>query len=655
MLRGLVLRPARSNCPRLISGNSRLSATPLLQLGRVAERPYFCPRPLLARYFQTSFPSRSETRPAMAPHAVNTTDRLHKLRDLMAQDGYSVDAIVIPSEDEHASEYLAAADERRAWISGFTGSAGCAIVTLDRAYLFTDGRYFLQASQQLDDNWTLMKVGMPDVPTWQEFLHKKLPHNSKIGIDSTVISVSDAESISKELAPLGSSLVPLTTNLVDVVWGAAKPARPSNEVFYLAEEFSGESHSSKLQRLRTALEEKEASAMVVTNLDDIAWLFNLRGSDIDYNPVFFAYGVVEPERAIIFTDDKRVTEDAKKRLANDVEFRPYQEIWDYLKNNLKSLVEGKDSKVLIASNASLAVASAFHPDRVLAARSPLADLKANKNDIELEGFRQSHLRDGVALVKYFAWLEAQLNKGVELTEVTAADQLEAYRAAIIHYDPVRDDCATVKKEQVYLCDSGAQFLDGTTDVTRTWHFGTPTEEERRANTRVLQGHIAIATAVFPNGTTGYLLDPWARRYLWQDGLDYRHGTGHGVGAFLNVHEGPQGMGTRITANAVPIKSGMTISNEPGYYADGKFGIRIESIVLARPADTPNNFGDKGYLRFETVTMCPLHKNLIDVSLLSAEDRKWIDGYHQTVWEKLSPLLKDDAATLEWLKKETSPL
>ncbi|KAL1747023.1 peptidase M24, structural domain-containing protein [Schizophyllum fasciatum] len=621
----------------------------------------------------------------MAPHATNTTDRLYKLRDLMAQDGYSVDALVIPSEDEHASEYLAAADERRAWISGFTGSAGCAIITLDRAYLFTDGRYFLQASQQLDDNWTLMKVGMQGaschVPTWQEFLHKKLPPKSKIGIDSTVISVTDAEAITKELLPLGSELIPLAINLVDEVWGAAKPARPSNEVFYLPEEFSGESHTSKLQRLRAELEAKDASAMVVTNLDDVAWLLNLRGSDIDYNPVFFAYAVVEPERAIIFTDDKRVTADAKARLANAVEFRPYAEVWDYLRGDLKTLVESRDSRVLIAGNASLAVASAFHKDRVLAARSPITDLKAVKNDVELEGFRQSHLRDGVALVKYFALLEAKLNEGAELTECTAADQLEAFRAeqkhfkglsfptisatgpngAIIHYGPTPDDCSTVKKDQVYLCDSGAQFLDGTTDVTRTWHFGTPTDEERRANTRVLQGHIAIATAVFPNGTTG--IDPWARRYLWQDGLDYRqaghisssHGTGHGVGAFLNVHEGPQGMGTRITSNAVPIKSGMTISNEPGYYADGKFGIRIESIVLARPADTPNNFGDKGYLRFETVTMCPIHKKLIDISLLSAEDRQWIDGYHQTVWEKLSPLLKNDEATLEWLKRETSPL
>lgn len=611
----------------------------------------------------------------MAPHPTNTTDRLQKLRDLMAQDGYSVDAFVVPTEDEHASEYLAAADERRAWISGFTGSAGCAIVTLDHAYLFTDGRYYLQASQQLDDNWTLMKVGMPDVPTWQEFLHKTLPANSKIGIDSTVLSVSDAETISTQLALKGSELVPLTTNLVDEVWGATKPKRPANEVFHLPEQFSGESHASKLARLRRALEEKDACAMVVTNLDDLAWLFNLRGSDIDYNPVFFAYAVVEPTRAIVFADAARVADDAKSRLANDVEFRPYTAVWEYLRADLKGLVDSGDQKVLIASNASLAVASCFDKNRVLSTRSPITDLKAVKNEVELEGFRQSHLRDGAALVKYFSWLEAQLEKGVELTECTAADKLEAYRAeqqhfkglsfptisatgpngAIIHYEPTPEDCMVVKRDQIYLCDSGAQFLDGTTDVTRTWHFGTPTEEERRANTRVLQGHIAIATAVFPNGTTGYLLDPWARRALWRDGLDYRHGTGHGVGAFLNVHEGPHGMGTRITANSVPIKSGMTISNEPGYYADGKFGIRIESIVLARPADTPNNFGDRGYLRFETVTMCPIHKKLIDVSLLSAEEREWVDWYHGVVLEKLTPLLDGDKETLEWLKRECSPL
>jgi Xaa-Pro aminopeptidase len=302
-------------------------------------------------------------------------------------------------------------------------------------------------------------------------------------------------------------------------------------------------------------------------------------------------------------------------------------------------------------------------------------MKAIKNDTELEGFRQCHIRDGAALVRYFAWLEEQLNQGVELNESQGADQLEKFRSeqdlfkglsfdtisstgpngAIIHYSPDPKDCAVIKKDQVYLCDSGAQFWDGTTDTTRTWHFGTPTDEEKRAATRVLQGHIAIDKAVFPNGTTGYILDAFARRALWEDGLDYRHGTGHGVGHFLNVHEGPQGIGVRIAYNSTALKPGMTLSNEPGYYADGKFGVRIENIVLVKKVTPPNNFGDKGYLGFEHVTMCPIHKKLVDTSLITKEEREWLDKYHEEVYEKVSPLLTNDQRALEWLKRECSPL
>jgi len=279
------------------------------------------------------------------------------------------------------------------------------------------------------------------------------------------------------------------------------------------------------------------------------------------------------------------------------------------------------------------------------------------------------------LARYFAWLEEQLNKGVQINESQGSDQLAKFRSelanfqglsfttisstgpngAIIHYSPDPNDCDIIRKDQIYLCDSGGQFLDGTTDVTRTWHFGTPTQEEKRAFTRVLQGHINIDTAVFPKGTTGFVIDSFARRALWQDGLDYRHGTGHGVGHYLNVHEGPHGIGTRIGLNATPLKAGMTISNEPGYYADGRFGIRIESIVLVREVQTPNNFGDKGYLGFENVTMCPIQTKLVDVTLLSEAEKVWLNDYHVKTWEKVSPLLANDPRALEWLKRECAPL
>ncbi|KAH9887305.1 Creatinase/aminopeptidase [Cubamyces lactineus] len=609
----------------------------------------------------------------MSAHAtVNTTERLRALRELMEKPEYNVQAVVIPTEDQHFSEYIAQCDERRAYISGFTGSAGCAVVTPQNAYLFTDGRYFLQASKQLDENWTLMKQGFPDVPTWQDFLSKNLEKSTRIGVDPTLIAASDADSIQKALEPKESELVSLPHNLVDLVW-PDRPPRPANKVFPLDVKYSGQSHAEKLKRVREELKKKEAKAIVVNMLDEVAWVFNLRGSDIDFNPVFFAYALVDQEKARLFVNESQLDTSVRDHLGPEVEVHPYDTFFSYLTHLGAELDAHKDSKVLVSDKASLAVAQAIGKEHIIVARSPVTDLKAVKNEVEIEGFRQSHIRDGAALVRYFAWLEEQLEAGKELSESQVADQLEKYRSeqdlfmglsfptisatgpngAIIHYDPDPNDCAIVRKDQIYLCDSGAQFRDGTTDVTRTFHFGTPTAEEKRAFTRVLQGHIAIDTAVFPNGTTG--TDPFARRPLWEDGLDYRHGTGHGVGHFLNVHEGPHGIGVRIAYNNTPLKPGMTVSNEPGYYKDGQYGIRIENIVIVREAQTPNNFGDKGYLRFEHVTMCPMGKNLIETSLLSAKEREWLDAYHAEILEKVSPLVKADERALRWLQRECSPL
>ncbi|OSD02643.1 Creatinase/aminopeptidase [Trametes coccinea BRFM310] len=608
----------------------------------------------------------------MAHATVDTTDRLHALREQMAKQEYNVQALVIPTEDQHFSEYIAQCDERRAYISGFTGSAGTAIVTPQNAYLFTDGRYFLQASKQLDQNWTLMKQGFPDVPTWQDFLSKNLEKDTRIGVDPTLISASDAESIQKALEPKGSTLVSLSQNLVDLIWHD-RPTRPANKVFPLDVKFSGESHADKLKRVRQELRKLGAKALVVNMLDEVAWLFNLRGSDIDFNPVFFAYALVDQDKARLFVNPLQLDSDVQDHLGAEVEVHPYDTFFSYLTHLGAELDAHKDSKVLVSDKASLAVAEAIGKDHVTVARSPVTDLKAIKNPVEIEGFRQSHIRDGAALVRYFAWLEEQLDAGKELSESQVADQLEKYRSeldlfkglsfptisatgpngAIVHYDPDPNDCAIVQKEQVYLCDSGGQYLDGTTDVTRTFHFGTPSAEEKRSFTRVLQGHIAIDTAIFPNGTTG--TDPFARRPLWEDGLDYRHGTGHGVGHFLNVHEGPHGIGVRIAYNNTPLKPGMTVSNEPGWYADGRYGIRIENVVIVREAQTPNNFGDKGYLRFEHVTMCPMGKNLVDAALLSEKERAWLNAYHAEVLEKVSPLVAKDERALRWLQRECSPL
>ncbi|KAI0682934.1 Creatinase/aminopeptidase [Cytidiella melzeri] len=606
---------------------------------------------------------------------VNTTKRLNALRELMRNKENDVTAYVVPSEDQHSSEYSAECDERRAYISGFTGSAGTAIVTLEGAFLFTDGRYFLQAEKQLDNNWTLMKQGLPDIPTWQEFLHKKLDKHSRIGVDPTLIAATDAESLQTALKPKDSCLVSLSDhNLVDLVW-EARPARPANEIFPLDVKYSGEPHPDKITRLQEELKKKNNKAMVINMLDEVAWLFNLRGSDIAFNPVFFAYAVVSQSSSTLFVNPAQMTDEVRKHLGEGVEVKPYSQFFKYLRGLGAELELSKDA-VLVGDKTSLAIAEAIGHDNVMIARSPVADMKSIKNPTEVEGFRQSHIRDGAALVRYFAWLEEQLNAGVVMTESEAASQLEKYRSeldlyrglsfptisatgpngAIIHYGPDPVDSAVVKKDQVYLCDSGGQYYDGTTDVTRTWHFGTPTDEEKRAFTRVLQGHIAIDAAIFPNGTSATShSDSWARRPLWEDGLG-EHGTGHGVGHYLNVHEGPHGIGVRIAYNSTALKAGMTVSNEPGYYADGRFGIRIENVVVVREVQTPNNFGEKGFLGFERLTMCPMHKNLIDGSLLSAKERKWVDEYHREVFEKVAPLLKnDDEKILKWLERACSPL
>ncbi|KAI7889388.1 peptidase M24, structural domain-containing protein [Mucor mucedo] len=595
-----------------------------------------------------------------------TSDRLASLRAQM--EAHNVDVFLAPSEDAHQSEYIAECDKRRHWISGFTGSAGFAIITTTEAALFTDGRYFLQASQQLDNNWTLMKGGLPGVPTWQEYLINNLPSGSRIGLDPTLINAADAHQLTLELQHLGSSLVPIHENLIDLAWGKDRPEAPKDKVFVQPVEYAGKSTEDKLKDVHRHLQEKKAAGTVVSALDEIAWLFNMRGSDIECNPVFFAYAIVSESEAILYLDLDKLTEEVNAHLAAaHVTTKPYAHFF----TDLKELqLNGK--KLLVNNKTSLAVEVAVGESNVVEERSYITDAKAIKTPAELDGMRACHLRDGAALVHYFAWLENKLLAGEQLDEVDAADRLEQFRAeqdhfvglsfatisstgsngAIIHYKPEKGACKIIDPSQIYLCDSGGQYLDGTTDVTRTFHFGTPTAYEKRCFTRVLQGHIAIDEAVFPQGTTGYLLDPFARQALWKDGLNFLHGTGHGVGCFLNVHEGPHGIGIRVNYNDTPLAVGMTVTDEPGYYEDGKFGIRIENVILVKKAETPHNFGGRGYLGFEHVTIAPIGLGLIDKDLLSPSEIQWINAYHEECWTKLSPLVADNALTVAWLKKET---
>ncbi|KAI9226260.1 MAG: peptidase M24, structural domain-containing protein [Piptocephalis tieghemiana] len=612
---------------------------------------------------------------------LDTTERLSSLRSLL--DSHSLSAYIIPSEDAHQSEYLAPCDARRAYISNFTGSAGLVIVTPSQATLFTDGRYHLQASQQLDANWTLMKSGLPDVPSWQDWLLSISGKGDRIGIDPSLITAPEAHSLQSSLQVVGAHLTPIEENLVDASW-PDRPHRPKHPILPLDTTYTGKPYQEKLQTIRQDLANRGLHALVLSALDEVAWALNLRGSDIPYNPVFFAYLYIPaadaPESAdevvTLFIDPSKIPEDAKAHLdQGPVRIKPYHHLLSPHLSTRSSLLASR--KVLLTHRTSWAIERALGQENTLSERSPILLPKAIKNPIEQEGMRQAHLRDAAALCEYFGWLRSQLSKGISLDEVDGADHLESCRArqdhfkglsfdtisgvgpnaAIIHYKPIKGHCSPISKDSIYLCDSGGQYLDGTTDVTRTLHFGTPSLRERTCFTRVLQGHIALDRAIFPPGTTGYSLDVLARAPLWRDGLDYRHGTGHGVGSYLNVHEGPQGIGFRPSLNEVPLQPGMSVTNEPGYYEDGAFGIRIESVLLIQEASTPTRFGHGGkpYLCFENITWVPIQRSLILPDLLSPEEKAWVEHYNAECFRRVSPLLPKDSPGYAYLQSETGPL
>ena len=590
----------------------------------------------------------------------------------------------MPSEDAHSSEYIAPTDARRQFISGFSGSAGTAVIALEKAALATDGRYFNQASKQLDGNWELLKQGMQDVPTWQEWTVEQAEEGKTVGVDPTTITAPEGKNLAEKIKKKGGKdLVGIAANLVDDVWGKEKPARPNEPVKVLSMEYVGKSYQAKIEELRKELDKKKAAGFVVSMLDEIAWLFNLRGNDIPYNPVFFSYAVVTATTATLYIDESKLEGNAKAHLMG-VNIRPYDAIFSDIAalSSSEPVTNGTtDSsspkrKYMISTKASWALSQALGgEDKVDEIRSLIGDAKAIKNETELEGMRRCHIRDGAALSEYFAWLGHELmQRGSKLDEVQAADKLEEIRskhdkfvglsfdtisstganAAVIHYKPEPGNCSIIDPSKVYLCDSGAQYLDGTTDTTRTLHFGEPTPIEREAYTLVLKGNIALELAVFPKGTSGFALDTLARQYLWSSGLEYRHGTGHGVGSFLNVHEGPIGIGTRIQYSEVPLSVGNVISDEPGYYEDGNFGIRIENIIMVREVKTKHRFGDKPYFGFEHVTLVPMCRKLVDVEMLTEREREWMNAYHREVLEKTGEFFKEDKRTKAWLERECAP-
>ncbi|CAB3987481.1 Hypothetical predicted protein [Paramuricea clavata] len=454
-----------------------------------------------------------------------------------------------------------------------------------------------------------------------------------------------------------------------------------NDVFIHHLKYSGQKWQDKILVVRNKLKSKNASAVVFTALDEIAWLFNLRGSDIVYNPVFMAYAIVTDKNVCLFIDESKLSKKIYEHLRTTgdddkssdecrVTLRPYEDI----ATAVDQLASSSLGKIWISSSSSAALNTLLPKERRVSEMSPVAKLKAIKNAVEIEGMKNAHIRDATALCEYFCWLEKEVPKGKQ-TEMSAAKKLEDLRSqledfvslsfstisasgpngAIIHYRPSESTDRSLTSDEIYLCDSGAQFRDGTTDVTRTYHFGTPSDFEKKCFTRVVKGHVALAKAVFPNKTKGSRLDSYARYSLWEGGLDYRHGTGHGVGAFLNVHEGPQSIGART--NDEPLEAGVFVSDEPGYYEDDSFGVRIESILLLKPVTLENNFNNIGYLGFEPVTLFPIQTKMLMPSMLSPEEVNWLNDYHEMCREKVGEMLHEQGKTAayRWLMKETEPL
>ncbi|KAL4640196.1 xaa-Pro aminopeptidase 1 isoform X1 [Arapaima gigas] len=620
-----------------------------------------------------------------------TLELLRQLRLAMRNSKYvsePIQAYIIPSGDAHQSEYIAPCDCRREFISGFNGSAGTAIVTEQQAAMWTDGRYFLQASQQMDNNWTLMKMGLKETPTQEDWLISVLPENSKVGVDPWIIAADQWKSMSKALSNAGHTLVAVPENLIDAIW-VDRPARPSTPLITLGLKYTGLTWQDKVAALRTKMSERKISWFVVTALDEIAWLFNLRGSDIEYNPVFFAYSIVGINTIRLFIDEKRMASpDVREHLQLDtpsspelsIQLVPYETVHSELQAICATL--GPRDKVWISDKASCALSEAIPKvHRSPIPYTPLCLSKAVKNPTEVQGMKMAHIKDAVALCELFAWLEKEIPKGT-VTEISAADKAEEFRSqqqdfvglsfptissvgpngAIIHYRPLPETNRTLTLNEVYLIDSGAQYRDGTTDVTRTVHFGSPSAYEKECFTYVLKGHIAVSSAIFPNGTKGHLLDSFARSALWDCGLDYLHGTGHGVGCFLNVHEGPCGISYKTFADE-PLEAGMILSDEPGYYEDGSFGIRIENVVLVVPATPKYNYRNRGSLTFEPITLVPIQVKMINTEMLTKKEARlnlicdWLNEYHKQCRDIVGAELERQGhkEALDWLIRETQPI
>lgn len=591
---------------------------------------------------------------------MNPQQRLQKLRALMYER--QIAAVIIPGTDPHASEYSPEHWKEREWISGFNGSAGTVVVTTDDAGLWTDSRYFLQADEQLSGNGIrLFKDGLIETPSITDFLVESLKTGDSVAVNPEMFSIVAVEDLKNQLQQKG---IKLNTDydLLAEVWTENRPPLPLEPIFCLPEKFSGESAKNKIENIRETLKSNGCNAVLYSGLDEVAWLFNIRGNDVSFNPVAIAYAFVDDKQTYLFIPQQKITQEVASQLAADgIAIYDYSKINDFLANLPKETILALDFNRI---NFSL-YAKATCQKRNLP--SAVIDAKSIKNATELQGIRSAMVRDGVAMVKFLKWLEESIKKE-HLTELSVSEKLKAFRSeqkffagesfntiagyaahgAIVHYAATEESNATLAPENFLLLDSGGQYFDGTTDITRTIALGELTEQQKTDFTLVLKGHIALAQAVFPYGTCGVQLDILARQYLWQNALNYGHGTGHGVGHFLCVHEGPQNIRTNL--NPTILKTGMVISNEPGLYRTNQYGIRTENLVAVVEHES-NEFGQ--FLAFETLTLCPIDKNSINETMLSDSEKAWLNAYHKTVYERIAPHLSDEEKA--WLKEKTSEI
>ena len=588
--------------------------------------------------------------------------RVAALRTELARRGLT--GFIVPRSDRHQNEYVPASEERLAWLTGFTGSAGAAIVLRERAVLFVDGRYTLQVREQVDTSLFAIEHLVETPP--DRWIETNLTSADRLGYDPWLHTVESAERLAKACAAAGATLVAVEPDLIDAIW-SDRPAPPLGRITLHDLRFAGEAAEEKLARIRAELAKLRADALVVSDPHAVAWAFNIRGSDVAHTPLPLAFAVVpQAGRPALFVDGRKLSNDVRDRLETLADVR---EPADFVQA-LAALGQAHKTVRLDQATAADALARLVtsHSGKVARGPCPIALMKAVKNQAEISGARAAHIRDGVAVTRFLAWFDREAARGT-LTEIDAVAALESFRrdtgllkdvsfptisgagpdGAIVHYRVTTRTNRGIAAGELFLIDSGGQYQDGTTDITRTVAVGEPTAEMRERFTRVLKGHIAIARAIFPDGTTGAQLDSFARQSLWAAGLDFDHGTGHGVGSYLSVHEGP----ARISKlGTTPLRRGMILSNEPGYYKAGAYGIRIENLVLVvEAAAVPG--AEKPLNAFETLTLAPIDRRLVVADMLTPEETDWFDGYHARVAQMLAPLV--DAETRAWLAAATRPL